>query len=153
MNGKQHLTDNLQESRRSLSRAVRTFPVDQNLSPEWTIRELIIHITGWDRAVVKALQTYLNEQPPYLLENPDIDASNQRMVAAREGQPLDQILKEWQLVREQLLETIAQLSENDLTAFWDFPWEEHGTLGEMIGILAEHERWHAEQILDDIESG
>jgi hypothetical protein len=146
LNTKQHLTDNLQESRRSLSRAVRTCPVDRDLSPEWTIRELIIHITGWDLAVVKALQAYLNEHPPYLLENPDIDASNQRMVAAREGQPLDQILDEWQQVRETLLETIARLSDNDLTVFWDFPWEERGTLGEMVAVLAEHERWHAEQI-------
>jgi len=146
------LSKSLQESRRLLSRAVRTCPVHEEITPGWTVREVVIHITGWDLVVDRALQAYLQEKPPYQLDNPDIDHSNQRMIADRKEQPLEEILEEWQRVRESLLKTLSQLSETDLAAFRPYPWDERGTLGEMVGILAEHERWHAEEIINTMDS-
>lgn len=152
MNTVQLLSKNLQESRRELSRAVRSCPVHEEITPGWTVREVVIHITGWDLVVDRALQAYVKGDPPYQLDNPGIDHSNQQMVAERKEQPLDQILEEWQQARESLLETLSQLTETDLAAFRPYPWEEHGTLAEMVGILAEHERWHAGEILDRLDS-
>ena len=151
MNTAQILSENLKESRRALSRAVRHCPVQVEISPGWTIREVIIHITGWDLVVDRALRAYLQGDPPYQLDSPDIDLSNQEMISDRREHPLDQVLEEWQQARESLLETLSRLTETDLAAFRPFPWEEHGTLAEMVGILAEHESWHAKEILDNLD--
>ena len=148
MNTAQILSENLKESRRKLSRAVRSCSMQEEISPGWTVREVIIHITGWDLVVDQALRAYLQGDPPFQLDSPDIDLNNQEMISDRSEQPLDQVLEEWQQARKSLLETLSQLTETDLAAFRPFPWEGHGTLAEMVGILAEHERWHADQILD-----
>jgi len=148
LNTAQILSENLKESRRKLSRAVRSCSMQEEISPGWTVREVIIHITGWDLVVDQALRAYLQGDPPFQLDSPDIDLNNQEMISDRSEQPLDQVLEEWQQARASLLETLSRLTETDLAAFRPFPWEEHGTLAEMVGILAEHEHWHADQIPD-----
>ncbi len=119
--------------------------LDLEITPGWTVKEVLCHISGWDLVTEKALQAHL-DGGMYLLETMDIDACNREMVSRRRGLSLDEIIQDFGLSRQKLISTIKLLSASDLDQEIIFPWGEEGTILEMLETIVGHEQEHSEEI-------
>ena len=113
---------------------------------EWTIKELLAHLAGWDDATILALQAYSRGETPPLLAVRGINFYNAQTVAERANLDLAQITQEWEMVREQLLNVIADFPPEKLEEQILSPWGPMLTVAQLIQIMSEHEEEHAEAI-------
>lgn len=121
-------------------------PPDLEITPGWTVKEVLCHISGWDLVTEKALRAHL-EGGVYLLETMDIDACNQEMVIRRQTLSREEIIEDWELSRRLLIAAIEALGESDFDQEIIFPWGEEGTILEMLEIIVGHEQEHSEEIV------
>ena len=114
--------------------------------PEWTIKELLAHLAGWDDATIMALQAHSRGETPPLPAVRGINFYNAQTVAERANLDLAQIIREWEMVREQLLTLLADLPPEKLADPILSPWGPMLTVIELVKIMADHEEEHAEAI-------
>ena len=97
---------------------------------EWSIKDIVAHLTGWRRRTVGRFQAALRHEPappplwpPHLRTDDEINAW---IYAAHRDRPLAEVLRESRDVLQQLVETLdafpaADLLDPDPTRF---PWLE-----------------------------
>jgi DinB superfamily len=121
--------------------------------PEWTIKELLAHLAGWDDATILSLQAFEKGEATPLLAMRGIDFYNAQTVGERTELDLSQIIREWEMVREQLLAILAAMPEEKLSEKIVSPWGPTFTVARLVQIMADHEEEHAMAIqeLIDIE--
>jgi hypothetical protein len=107
----------------------------------WGVREIVIHISGWHRAMIPALDSIARGEPsPYPAGTyDDFDAWNARFVADKAGVKVADVLAE------------LRASHHDFIAAATAIPEEHfapggAALGPFDGAGAGHYREHAAQI-------
>jgi len=59
-------------------------PTDKYIYPHWTIKQYIDHISGWDDAMVEALEAHAKNEPVPQSAARGIDAYNAQTVSTRE---------------------------------------------------------------------
>ena len=106
----------------------------------WGAREILIHIAGWDREMLPALQRLGRGEPPYAPGTyDDADAWNARFVEARLGANASGILAELAANHSAFVAAAATLPEEAFTA-------DGGAADLVTGTTTGHYREHAEQI-------
>lgn len=133
--------------RTEMGKVVQTTEPGFMIYPGWTIKEMIAHITAWELVIDKALLAYLAGDPPYFLNEQDFDIFNEEAIEFRKSWSLEQVLKEWKDVRNELVDTINKLKETDLTVEIVLPWGSERTVAELVEIIGEHEGEHMEDTI------
>ena len=114
--------------------------------PEWSIQELLAHLAGWDDATIQALQALEKGNEPPLLAMRGIDFYNAQTVAERAELSYDQIVKEWELIREQLVSLLNEMPEELIQKRIVTPWGDIMSVDSLIQIMIDHEEEHAEVV-------
>lgn len=100
----------------------------QPVAADWSIKDIVAHLTGWRRRTVGRFQAALRHEPeptpfwPAHLQTDD--EINAWMYAADRDRPLADVLRESRDVFEQLVETLAAFPEGELHDATRFPWLE-----------------------------
>jgi hypothetical protein len=118
--------------------------------PGWTIKEVLSHLVGWDDATILALQNFAASSPPLMTAMRGIDYYNSQTVAERKELDYDQIVREWEWVRGQLMPILEQLTQENLATTIVTPWGSSMQIEDMINIMIDHEKEHAEVIRERI---
>jgi len=99
---------------------------------EWSIKDIVAHLTGWRRRTVARFQAALRHEPPppplwpsHLQTDDEINAW---IYAASRDLPLADVLRDSREVFEQLVETLGAFPAADLLDPARFPWLESGDL-------------------------
>jgi hypothetical protein len=116
------------------------------ITPGWTVKEVLGHITAWELVINRALVAYQKGNPPYFMDEQDFDLFNQEAVDYRSSWTLEEVIQEWKEVRATLKKTIKKLKSTDLEAELVTPWGSERTVTELIEILGEHESEHLEDL-------
>jgi hypothetical protein len=111
--------------------------------PNWTIKEMLAHLVGWDDATAMTLRAFGAGQPTSRLAVRGIDAYNAQIVAERADLQYEQIVREWELVREQLKAILNDLPAERLGDMIVSPWGPVMTVARLVAIIAYHEVEHA----------
>ncbi|MFQ5645263.1 MAG: ClbS/DfsB family four-helix bundle protein [Thiogranum sp.] len=83
---------------------------------EWSVKDIIAHVTAYERWVEVRLQSALRGQPAQLeADQMDLDQCNAWIFKENRNRPLHDVLAESQQVFQQLLATVQALSDEDLT--------------------------------------
>ena len=146
MQDNERLIQQLDEARAELHVLLQGIDTGIEFSPAWTIKEVLAHITGWDEVVIASLRAHLAGEgfgPPAV---EDIDETNARLGAAREALSYDQLVEEWQELREYLRTLIREMPQEKLEQQILFPWGQRCTTAEVVAIFVHHEREHAGEI-------
>ncbi len=136
----------IDQLREQLSSQIENIDPSLEISPGWTIKEILGHITAWEIVIHKAIRAFLAKEPPYFLQEQNFDIFNQEAVDYRASWSLEEVIQEWKQVRKELRGTITTLSENDLAVEMVLPWGSERPLAELIEILGEHDFEHLEDI-------
>jgi hypothetical protein len=111
---------------------------------EWSIKDIVVHLTGWRKRTVSRFQAALQHQPmPALPWPPHLwtdDEINAWMVASNQDRPLSAILQEDRAVFQQLVDTLSAFPEVELMDPHRFEWLE----GELLSGAAFFAHLHEE---------
>ena len=95
---------------------------------EWSIKDIIAHLTGWRRRSAGRFQAALRHEPPPAPPWPpqleSDDEINAWIYAADRDRPLADVLRDSREVFEQLVETLGAFPAEDLLDPARFPWLE-----------------------------
>jgi predicted RNase H-like HicB family nuclease/uncharacterized damage-inducible protein DinB len=112
----------------------------------WTLQDVIGHVTDWEQFGVEGLRHMAkgHEAGPIPVEPiTDIDAWNEAHVAARCGQPWEEVWADLQEARQALLQTLEGMDELALAHRFAFPWGGGGTPYDWLRVYLTHDREHA----------
>jgi hypothetical protein len=158
---KQTLLAQLRAERERLDAVLATMASERLLEPgaagEWSVKDVIAHLTVYERWLTGWLQAARRGQlpAPSPVEDPEVDVRNRLFHALAAERPLDEVRAEARVVFEALLAEVAAVSEADLddperTAWCVLPfWKDRRALWQAIlNDTAEHYQQH----LPDLET-
>ncbi len=117
---------------------------------EWSVKDIVIHVTFYERWLDKALRAALAGRPytPTDLDELPIDTRNARIFAENRARDLDETLAAERLAYERLVESVERLPESDLldpargpqllAPFWDDQTIWQSVAGETYEHYDEH---------------
>jgi len=144
---KDELIQWLEDSHEKIEQLVAQVDCDLEIYPNWTIREVLAHFTGWDDAVLASLKSHAAGGVPTVVADRDPDAYNSAIVTERETLSSEHIYQEWQTTHEQLKIAIRELPPEKMDEEIVFPWGQTGNVEDLvIGLTTEHEVSHAKDI-------
>jgi uncharacterized damage-inducible protein DinB len=109
---------------------------------DWTLKDLLAHISGWDRWELQSAQHVLNGQTPDLTPARGVDGYNAQVVAAWRNCATAELLDELHAARA---EWVAILDELPLRAF-DTAQTDSWNVAQQVRIEWQHDAEHAAQI-------
>lgn len=118
---------------------------------DWSIKDILVHLTRWEAELVKLLYQARQGQTPtkaqrVLLQSSDDDV-NARWYAASRDRLLEQALEDFHAVRNQTLRRVESFTDQDLNDARRYPWLDGRPLWKWIeGDSFGHEAEHAEGI-------
>ncbi len=150
--------DRLDSSRQTFLQAIvglsETQITGSQVEGIWTIKDLLAHLTSWERACMVPLRLYAagGEYLPEAI--PDINKWNESQARRWRGQTLPEILVEYRAVRAELVELIKALPEDRWAVKLPAPWGGEATVAELCNELVWHESVeHLKSILQWKETG
>ncbi|MDI7275126.1 MAG: DinB family protein [Anaerolineae bacterium] len=142
----------LAAQREALLRSVEGLTADRMREPGaegpvWSAQDVLGHVAAWERQTVESIRAYGAGTTPYRIAGFDSlaerDRWNQQAVEERRNWPVHEVLIELGVVRSQLLEQLADLTEVQLEDWVVYPWGKRGRLSRLLQIGADHEGEHA----------
>jgi len=144
----------LTESRQKFLAAIDGFSEEEMTRPgvvgEWSVKDLLVHITRWEAELVKLLWQAAQGVKPTTVHfsRVEVDETNQRWFEESRSRPLALALQDFHSVRKQTIRRVKDLPEKSFSDPDYFPWLDGHPLWEWIaGDSFEHESEHVEDIL------
>jgi hypothetical protein len=108
----------------------------------WSAREILVHISGWHRAMIPALEHIAKGEPPYPAGTyDDFDAWNARFVIEKTGVKMADVLAELDASHRAFMEAAGTLPDEHFAS-------SGGARALFDGVAPGHYREHATQIRD-----
>jgi hypothetical protein len=116
---------------------------EPGVAGEWSIKDIVVHLTGWRRRTVGRLQAALHHQPepapPWPSHLRTDDEINAWMVASNRDRSLSAILQEDHAVFQQLVDTLSAFPEAELMELLRLRWSEGEPLSGAVFFAHFHE--------------
>jgi uncharacterized damage-inducible protein DinB len=140
------LIEKLNSARKPLVEVITQAPADKEIYENWTIKQIMDHISGWDDVVIDALNAHAKSEPitPTILRG--IDAYNAETTTSRQSLDLGHTKQEFQRTREALIKALKDLPDEKFSQPLVFPWGETGTVADLVEIFIEHEEHHCAHV-------
>jgi len=122
---------------------------------EWSVRDLLFHITIWEAELVTALLKIDQGKKPdgLLAAMANRDAFNAARLAENQNRDLDRIFDDLQGTRYQLEEWLETFSKRDLQDKHRYSWAKGKPLWQIIAINSfEHEAQHLAELQKLVEN-
>jgi hypothetical protein len=147
MEERERLLERLDQARRAMQAVLTDVDTQREIYPQWTIKEILAHIGGWDEVATDALRAHAAGDTSPRLAVSGIDAQNAQMVACCEELTYEQVVGNWKLARRQLKAVLSEMPTERLGEAFPFPWGGKGNTARVVAILADHEKEHATEVL------
>jgi hypothetical protein len=145
---REFLLERLAHARAALVALIPQAPADRDIYPNWTIKEYLDHLAGWDDAVVEALSAHAKGEPIPQTAARGINAYNAQTVSTRETLGFEHSRREFFASREAVIKALHDLPEEKLNQPLVFPWGETGTVAYFIEIFVDHDEHHTAHLSD-----
>jgi hypothetical protein len=142
-NPRETLIQQLKDSRQRLIVWVARTPAGKCIYPNWTVKEYIDHVSGWDDAIVEALTAHANNEPIPLSAARGIDVYNAQTVSTRETLDLAHSLREFHSGHKRVIDVLQNLPDEKFNQPLTFPWGGSGTVEDFIQVFVEHDDEHS----------
>jgi hypothetical protein len=145
-NDREQLLADLEKGRSELRASYQGLPDGQmtrmGAVGEWSVEDVLSHVASWDEVMLADLERIARGDTPALatidLESADYDAANAAIMSQRRDLPLDQVLRDLDTDRADIVAAVGRLPDSALA---------EGQFGRLlIQITAAHDREHASGI-------
>lgn len=147
---KNYLLKRLSDTHVSLQETLEGVELEQIIYKDtgWRIREIIGHISTWDREVTHALHAFL-EGSEYVipgLAGDETDFNAQKVIEQKDFSTT-QIYDEWNQARDDFIDTVRKIPPDQFPSELAYPWgDESGSLSGLINYMVEHNEEHQFEI-------
>jgi hypothetical protein len=152
---KDEILEALEDEREKFLDAIEGLNEPELLQPgvvgQWSVKDLIAHITLWEAELVKLLwQTAQGQKPTTVhFSGVDMDARNAAWYQEQKDRSMERIVADFAAVRKQTSRRVEAFSDKDLNDQSRFSWLRGHPLWEWIAEDSfAHEAEHTAQILD-----
>lgn len=151
---REEILDKLDSSREQILTLLEPLSDEALLQPgalgDWSIADLLAHMTAWESELVTALMKIDQGKKPsrYLSASKEVDAYNARRVDENRGRDLARIFSDYHQVRLKLEDWLESFSEKVLNDKKRFQWAKNRPL---VDFIAEASYQHEYKHLPDIE--
>lgn len=151
---KSQIIRELESSREEFLDAIAGLEDEEMLEPgivgDWSIRDLLAHISHWEGELVTMLYQARAGQKPDRQEisgQEQIDQLNAHWYQESRDRPLDLIKSDFRGLRPQTIRRVSEFTNEELNDPELYDWLRDAPLWRWIAVdTFEHEREHAEQI-------
>jgi hypothetical protein len=113
----------------------------------WTLKDLVGHLTDWEKVGVDGLRQLVAGQTPEFDELiVDFDTWNNAHAAARRDQPWDDVWAEFEATRAELLALVDQMGEGEWQRPFTAPWDSSINGYFWVNVWAGHDHEHARDV-------
>src|SRR5919201_1468607 len=149
---RQMLAGQMHDARERLLASFEGLSEEEMLRPgvteEWSVRDVLTHVAAWDRAVTASFRQMLEGERPELLDLDEdgIQAFNAEHHQADKGRSLEEVLRELNDSREEMLDLLRGVDNAAL--FAPAPGDEHAdmSIAGHLRVQVSHDEEHAEMI-------
>lgn len=147
------ILEELEEKREQFLEAIDGLPeaalLEAGVVGEWSIKDLIAHLSMWEAWLVKLLwQISQGQAPTRLYPAGDIDQVNAAWRDQAKERTLEQVFEDYRQVRKQTIRRLQSFSERDLNDPQRYPWADgHPLLDLVADNTFGHEAEHTAQVL------
>ena len=128
----------------------------EGVIPGWSIKDILAHIASWHHRLLAWLDAAVRNQEPTLsgLDSvEEMDALNAQFYQENISRPLDEVLTDFRTTRQQIMDIVQAMPEEDLMSPHRFAWTKGEPLWQAIaGDTYEHYREHIAQIQEWLAS-
>ncbi len=122
----------------------------EGVIPDWSIKDILAHISSWHHRLYQLLDAALYNQEP-AISGPDniegLDALNAQFYHENKSLPLDEVLADFRNTYQHILSIVQAMPEEDLLNPHRFSWTQGEPLWKSIaGDTYEHYQEHILQI-------
>ena len=122
----------------------------ERVIPGWSIKDMLAHIASWHHRLLKWLEAAVQNEEP-AISGPDnveeMDALNAQFYQENISRPLDEVLPDFRTTRQQIMDIVQAMPEEDLMSPHRFAWSQGKPLWHLIaGDTFEHYEEHLAQI-------
>ena len=143
---KKILVERLRKAREHLNQFVSQAPIDKQIYPNWTLKQYLDHLSGWDDAIIESLNAHAKNEPVPQTAARGINAYNDDTVTTRETLSFEHTRREFDRSREAVIETIQNLPDEKFEQPFTFAWGDSGTVADLVDIFHDHDEEHAEHL-------
>ena len=118
----------------------------RRLGSEWTVKDVLGHIAAYAEAERRALAAGVGRAREEAVYFDRIQPWNEQQYELRRERTPGRIVAEVQETTARYLSLIKSLHEEDLIKTIRFPWNEQGTVHELIVDGLKHQREHREEL-------
>jgi uncharacterized protein (TIGR03083 family) len=143
----------LEESREAFLDAIEGLSEDDmqqsGVIPDWSVKDLLAHLTRWEAELVKLLWQAGRDQKPTSMHfaSTNVDETNARWFNEYKSRALERVLEDFHSVRNQTLRRVDDLPEKAFEDANFYTWLGGEPLWKWVaGDSFEHEAEHAGQI-------
>ena len=153
---KSYLVERLIETHSAIRGILKGIDLEMRVytDPDWRIRDILGHITTWDREVIKSLRAFLAGTEYVIpgLDEYETDFNQQAVLGQRELST-QQIYTEWEQSRADFKDALSEIPLNQFPGDLLFPWgNERGSIAQLIEYMIDHDEEHRDEILKVIET-
>jgi hypothetical protein len=143
---KTQLIARLKKARTALTSALESIHPETGITPEWTIKEIMAHIAGWDDVSAEAIRKLTAGEQLKVTVPQGIHAFNEEMAATWAGKKYEHAFQDFSNSRKEFIDAIEAMPEHLVGSQFLLPWGDMGTLEQVVEILSNHETEHTEDI-------
>ena len=113
----------------------------------WSVKDVLAHLAYWQRYAADILRAAADGSTPDLVGDDATERFNASVVKQYYQRPLSRVIAEWHAAREELIDLLEDVSDEDLTDPTRFPWSGgRALLDHIAGSSYAHEQEHIQQI-------
>ncbi|HUF37242.1 MAG TPA: ClbS/DfsB family four-helix bundle protein [Anaerolineales bacterium] len=150
---KEELITALEAGREALEKSLEGLSEEQYLRPglfgEWTVKDLLVHLTMWEAQLITVLfRAGAGRKPDTAHFAGGARSSlNARWLAEHKDRPLERAIEDFEGIRNQTIRRIGELAESDLADPKRFPWLGGQALWQWVHEhTVEHEARHRQEL-------
>jgi hypothetical protein len=123
------------------------------VSGDWSIKDILAHITAWHRYLLDRLQAAARNESPSVyitgLDDEEVDRLNEQFYQENKSRALDEVMTDFRSTYLQIVEAVQAMQEEDLTDAQRFSWARGIPLWRFVaGDTYEHYLEHIGPIKD-----
>jgi uncharacterized damage-inducible protein DinB len=148
------LAERLETVRRKLLQAIGGLTDEEmtqgKVNREWTIKDILGHITSWEEEDRKIAESILSEDCPQFDYSITPDKNwrewNRKQIEKKKDYTIRRIYDELEVEHQRFVDMVKGLSEEQLSRKGTCPWQRESTVEELIQATIEHDEEHTEKI-------
>lgn len=115
--------------------------------PAWRVRDVVGHLSVWNGEAARSLRAHARGGEYYCIAEEKYDEYNGLAVDTRRNWNIEQVWAEYEASYDQLKLLVETMPAEKWNIGMLYPWNERGTIQNLIEVMMKHDVEHREIIL------